>query len=509
MKIKILLWINMIFIFILLNGTSLASEYYIDANIGKNTNDGLSPQTAWGSLEKISQFQFGQGDKVLLKGGQSFYGTMKVSSIAGTPNSRFIISSYGAGRAVIISGDSSGIITYDCEYLTIKNLICKGSGRLQGNGGNGIDCINNKNLSVDSVDASGYLFSGIRILNGSNIRITNAHAHENGFCGIYVTSDKSGEEDSEEIRIQDIYIGYSITYNNPGCPVIKDNHSGNGILVGGASGALIEYCEAMNNGWDMPREGNGPVGIWAYMSNDVTIQYCYSHHNKTSEKGHDGGGFDFDGGITNSIMQYNLSAFNEGAGYGMFQYADAATWDNNIIRYNISYNDGEKNGRCGIFMWCDPVALPMTNLHAYNNTIVNGFGYGVNFLPGHYENFIFENNIFLVTDHTDEFTGGNFSGALFNNNLYWNSNHHTRGISQPKTRFETAPILANPMLVLPQSGQLKNLEAKTINAIPYFKPLAGSPAIGSGKAIINPTSKDFWGNSIPTRETVNVGAFGK
>ena len=59
------------------------------------------------------------------------------------------------------------------------------------------------------------------------------------------------------------------------------------------------------------RGRNGPVGIWGYESDRLTIQYCFSHDNKTSPEGLDGGGFDFDGGITNSLMQYNLAMNNE------------------------------------------------------------------------------------------------------------------------------------------------------------------------------------------------------
>ena len=198
-----------------------------------------------------------------------------------------------------------------------------------------------------------------------------------------------------------------------------NNHSGNGILIGGVTNGLIEYCEAMNNGWDMPRDGNGPVGIWAYQSDSITIQYCYSHHNKTSTKGKDGGGFDFDGGITNSVMQYNYSAHNEGAGYGIFQYAGATAWTNNTIRYNTSYNDGSKNGKCGILMWCDPSAIPMKGFKAHQNTIVNDQGYCVNFEPGNYPDFIFENNRFSLTVPSDRFIGGSFTGAIFRKNLYW------------------------------------------------------------------------------------------
>jgi hypothetical protein len=134
----------------------------------------------------------------------------------------------------------------------------------------------------------------------------------------------------------------------------------------------------MNNGWDMPRGGNGPVGIWAYMCDSITIEHCFSHNNKTSANGKDGGGFDFDGGITNSLLQYNLSVNNEGRGIGLFQYGGASEWKNNVVRYNISVNDGRKNGQAGILLWCDPSAMPMTDCHVYNNTIVTDQAYGVN-----------------------------------------------------------------------------------------------------------------------------------
>ena len=66
---------------------------------------------------------------------------------------------------------------------------------------------------------------------------------------------------------------------------------------------LIEYCTATNNGWDMPRTGNGPVGIWAYESDSVLIQRCIAYRNKTQKGAADGGGYNFDGGMTNSIIR--------------------------------------------------------------------------------------------------------------------------------------------------------------------------------------------------------------
>ena len=80
--------------------------------------------------------------------------------------------------------------------------------------------------------------------------------------------------------------------NNPGDPTNLNNHSGNGIIAGFCKNILIEYCTANNNGWDMPRIGNGPVGIWCYEADSVIIQHCISYQNKTSKGGEDGGGYD-------------------------------------------------------------------------------------------------------------------------------------------------------------------------------------------------------------------------
>ena len=121
---------------------------------------------------------------------------------------------------------------------------------------------------------------------------------------------------------KNIYVGYCLAENNPGDPTILTNHSGNGIVIGRVSKALIEYCEARYNGWDMPRKGNGPVGIWTWHADQVIIQFCVSHHNRST--GVDGGGFDFDGGVTNSILQYNYSHDNHGSGYLICQYDGAA-----------------------------------------------------------------------------------------------------------------------------------------------------------------------------------------
>jgi len=481
-------------------------KFYIDAAKGNDQNDGSSPEMAFKSISRLNSLRFLGGEQLLFKGGQQFIGSLKLEAIHASIKTPFIVSTFGSSRATILSGDSVAILAKDCIYLTVSNLILEGSGRLTGNKTNGIDFLEVKNGTIDNVKTSGYLYSGIQVTGGSDIRITNVNASNNGFCGINVLSSAKeyGTNGSAFKTVKRIYIGHCIAENNPGCPVISDNHSGNGILIGGVTNGLIEYCEAMKNGWDMPREGNGPVGIWAYMSDSIVIQHCYSHHNKTSLKGKDGGGFDFDGGITNSIMQYNLSANNEGGGYGMFQYVGATEWSKNIVRYNISYNDGTKNGKCGIFMWCDPAATPMKQLKAYNNTIVNNQGYGVNFEPGNYPDFVFGNNIFVLTVPSDRFTGGEFSGVTFSRNLYW-----TNLQNRPATAPETDPLYVDPQIKLPKNQPFKFKRIEEINSIGQFQLSSKSPAKKAGKPIENNGGKDYWQNPISLVGKPNIGAYGK
>jgi hypothetical protein len=151
----------------------------------------------------------------------------------------------------------------------------------------------------------------------------------------------------------------------------------------------------------MPRLGNGPVGIWAYEADSVLIQYCISYKNKTSEGGKDGGGFDLDGGVSNSIIQYCLSYENEGSGYGLFQYSGASPWFNNMVRYCISENDGNiSNGMGGFFVWNatgDPEQL--RDCIIYNNTTYNAYGAAICYdIDSSNKNFYYYNNIFVGKD---------------------------------------------------------------------------------------------------------------
>lgn len=391
------------------------TSFYLSPS-GNDNNSGTI-RRPWKSIDRINHTSFSPGSKVLFEGGATFNGTIKLDSLdKGTSDKNIIIGSYGNGNAVIDGGDAEGIIIKECEHFVIKNMVIRGNGRKGGNVADGILISSSDNFNLDSLEVFGFQHSGVHVRDSKNARITHIIAHDNGFAGIHVTGINGN--DPVSYGNENLYIGYCKAYNNPGDPTVLNNHSGNGILASSVSKGLIEYCEAFNNGWDMPWTGNGPVGIWIWDCADFTIQYSISHDNKTNPVAKDGGGFDFDGGVSNSVIQYCISYDNEGAGYGLFEFGASKPWENNIVRYNISLNDGIIN-EGSLAIWKDERSGTMRNCEIHNNTFFNDTlrGISISFITN-CQGFTFSKNIFV---YRDSFIGKGqkINSEIFTSNIFW------------------------------------------------------------------------------------------
>lgn len=388
------------------------SVYYVSTS-GSDDNDGTI-DAPWKTLSRLNAIDFNRGDTVYLTGGQAFHGTLTLdSSDSGAPDHPVVITSRGDTKASIDAGNSSAIIISFAKNINVLNLHLKGSGRKEGNTQSGLVIRNSSRaIHADHLDIEGFQKSGLLVYACSDLLIENVHAHDNGGAGILVSGNNRKSDN------KNIVIRHCRAENNPGDPTELDNHSGNGILVGMSTNVVVEYCVATNNGWDMPRTGNGPVGIWTYESDSVVIQHCISYRNKTSKGGEDGGGFDFDGGVTNSIIQYCLSYENEGSGFGIFQYHGASVWKNNTVRFNISENDGlVSRAHSGLFIWNgSDRASDFTDFYFYNNTVYNTEGHAIYFDErSAHRDFYYYNNIFVAKDKlikglsmNDSFAGNNW-----------------------------------------------------------------------------------------------------
>jgi len=352
MSLKKTIYYYLFFVCVLFTSTQSFAQrsaagrsYYVNTS-GNDRNAGTKNKP-FRSVEKINNLHLAAGDTVYFKSGQTFYGSLLITQgIQGARNKPVVFTSNGKGHAIINAKDSVGIKAYNSTFIRLQHLTIMGSGRKTGNTKNGLYFLDSKEISIEDINISGFQKSGLLIYSCQNIIANHVFAHDNGSAGITVEGPYA-KTDSKNIKISNCR-----AENNPGDPTNLTNHSGNGIVVGNCRNVLIDHCTATNNGWDMPRIGNGPVGIWAYEADSVTIQHCLSYKNKTSKGGADGGGFDLDGGVTNSVVQYCMSYGNQGSGYCIFQYWGATPWYHNVFRYNISENDGTvSDSQGGLYVW--------------------------------------------------------------------------------------------------------------------------------------------------------------
>jgi Right handed beta helix region len=381
---------------------------------------------------------------------------------------------------------------------------------------------------IDQVDVSGFS-TGITIgawnnLTGfKNVSITSTSVHDNARDGIlvygYTSSTMVGYPN------QNIYIGHTVAYNNTG-GAGATQVTGNGIAVGNSDGVVIERSLAYNNGTADTHNG-GPVGIWAWNSNNVIIQHNESHHNHTAATT-DGGGFDLDGGTTNSTMQYNYSHDNDGPGYLLCQYSGARAWHNNNVRYNISQNDGRKNGAAGVHLYNGGSGVQ--NAQIFNNTIFMspaGMRPRGIYLQTTSTNVSIRNNILITTGGVPVLQAvAGQSGLVLQGNDYWpsgsglsivwgSSTYNSLASFRTATAqemYSSTPVGSSidPQLNAPGTGASIN-NSDLLDTLTAYSPKAGSPMIDTALTMqtlfgVSPGPYDYMGNTIYRGLAFDVGA---
>lgn len=289
------------------------------ADDGNDTNSGNSPSSAWATLARVNSIRFKAGDVVSFKGGDVFVGELRLDAgDSGTFGEPVIVTSFGAGRAIIKTDSANAIHVSNTSNLTIQNLVVRSSPDV--NKGFGILCENTltngrlNGLTINAVEVSGFGKHGIMIT-GAPYGFTNVVVRD---CTMF-NNVKGGMEvagrlawDVKHYAHANVLVTGCKAYDNPGDPNFNENHSGSGIVLYQVDGGLIERCQAWGNGAACPAKGGGPVGIWTCASRRVVIQHCESFGNLS--RGLDGGGFDIDGGSEECVLQYNYSHDNRGPG---------------------------------------------------------------------------------------------------------------------------------------------------------------------------------------------------
>jgi hypothetical protein len=513
---------------------SQSKTYYISPS-GNDANNGLSIATAWRTPSNINVLDLEPGDKILFEGGQSFTGNIQLdANDLGTAINPITISVYGSGKATINVFNAAGIYASNSGGVLIKNLVLKGDGTDH----DGIDFMLSQtsadieHIYIDSVEVSG--FGGRGCLIGaystdkgfSDVNVQHSSFHNNTIAGF----ESFGEWPS--FSNTGLYVGYCKFYNNPG-KLTSTVNTGNGIVISGFDGGVIEYCESYNNGADNRSPGGGPVGIWVYDTKNITIQYCESHHNKAGLT-KDGGGFDMDGGSQYCIVQYCYSHDNEGYGFALVEYGSPNEFTGNIIRYNVSQNDCRKNSYGAITLYAEDATHRVKNCEVYNNTLyvdannlVNGKPSAVNIISQNFSNVSIRNNIFYVTAGVDMMTAyynlptteiyfqrNNYFSSAATYDFWWNGNHYTSvndwrnaASGQETNAGISTAISQNPLLEGPGSGgTVRPADGGRFNSLFGYFLNPFSPMVDKAVKTGDMGTHDFFGNALPLTSDYDIGA---
>ena len=530
MKLKFILFHVLAYLFIV---EAKATTYYV-SNSGSDANPGTSSAQAWRTTARVSATTFRPGDRVLLAGGQTFRGGIWLRGASrGTAAQPIVFRSYGTGRAVIQSDTSFGFYAHNTAGIELRQLAFVGSGRLS-NRASGVSFYTDSanahfnHLRFDSLEVSGYRSSGLVVSswNGTsgyaNVRITNSRFHANGEAGLMSFSY------FPLIGHHNWYVANCQAYDNAGRADITNTHTGNGIVLSGIDGATIEHCTAYNNGWLNGNRSGGPVGIWGWGCNNLTIQFCESHHNR-SGTALDGGGFDLDGGCTNSVLQYNYSHDNQGPGYLLAQFGGAAPMHDLAVRYNISENDARGNGQGAIELYSSGSNGGIVNVDIYNNTVYlsrpadNSGPKAVYVMSNGVSGITLRNNIFQIAAGLPMVTCNTATGVRMEGNCYWTPNaalslswmgttyttlaDWRTGTGQETLTGRPTGMCANPGLVVSTAPS-----GSGSSALAGYNLAANSPMVGAGLNMaaefnVNPGHRDFFGNATPAAgRRGNIGA---
>lgn len=351
--------------------------FYVSPD-GDDKSDGLSPEKPWRTLDHVSNVRFRPGDRLRLKGRERFRGSVTLDEDeAGSRTKPVVIESYGTGRAMIAPRGTSGITVRDTSGVEIRNVSLVGDRKALREGvgiafRNSLDNRRLDHVRITNVEASGFQ-NGISLgaekgagAGFGDVRITNVSVHHNlegglVFYGPEFDADRPGYAHAG-LRIERVK-----AYANSGDPENDERNTGSGITLGSVRDAKVMRSVAHDNGARSSAAADeGPEGIWVYDSTQVVLENNTAYRNRTGSRV-DGGGFGLDNNVSSSVMQYNLAYDNDGPGFLIYSGQATGAHKNNIVRFNMSWDDARKLPEYGGIV---AYGSRLKNLDIYHNTVV-------------------------------------------------------------------------------------------------------------------------------------------
>lgn len=438
--------------------------YYVDATSGNDTNDGLSPGSAWKTVGKVNR-SFSPGDSILFKRGEIFRGQLNAVA-SGTADDYITYGAYGdpsLPKPAILGSDdlsaASGWVDTGANVWQTAGTIGKDVGNLIFNGGGSWGA---KQSSKASADTQGDFFY--------DPATGRLYLYSNGNPGTRYTSIEAAKRQhgffdggANYIRVNDLSFKYQGAH-------------GAQINSQGTHHVIIEHCDfAWIGGCYLSgttRYGNG-IELYESCSN-ITIRYNTVDNS-------------FDEGITcqgyNPSNAHDLYVYKNvvtkcKAGISAYYHGNPNVISGIYLCNNVMYNTGggwspSTNVRCGFYS-SGFQNTTITDCHFANNIIHTSVGRALvvwkpasEVAPG----WTFGNNCY----YPDSAAAFEHDSGHFVDFATWKSL-----VGQDSTSLN-----CDPMFVDPARGD--------------FRLTANSPCIGAGLALS--------GLDQPAGALVNVGAY--
>ncbi len=472
---------------------------YVDSQLGNDANSGRSPRTPWRSFGRVAREILRPGAQVLLRRGRVWGEPFKLRGRA-PADQPIVVGAYGDGpRPRIDAGQTHAI-------------------------------------SADE-PVSGWRISGLELTSTNDLNPTRKIT--GGTCGIFLQQ----QEACEGLTIEDCLIhdtsgpGIYLVATGEPRPVFRDtviercevfnascgiqflapsHHSvdsftrfrvahcvvhdigGDGIVPFCSRGGVIEHCVAYRTGLGVAPEDHSPVAIWYAWAKNCVIQFCEAYDNHTGGQKADGGGFDFDGGCTDCVMQYNYSHDNDGAGYLICSW-DPVQWPCTgcVCRYNLSVNDGLANDYSSILFW------QSVDCQVYNNTCITRVASPLKFTSDTHGHLI-ANNVFYVNAFAHiplVRSAFDVRGNQFRRNLYY----HLSGAVHFQIQGQRLEGLEQFAALVAGEGEILGEPRFTDMARADVHLSPGSPCVGAGMRLPDMGARDYYGAPLGKTGPVDIG----
>jgi len=464
----------------------LATDYYVNSELGNDKNTGTSIFAPFKTLEKINTIQFQAGDQILLGSAGTFKGSLILKDVHGNRENPILISTYPGGNLALdqrarinARGCSNAILLEDCSYIEISHLILNANagglkdGELkQKNMRCGIlvktskagkyNHIHLNQLLIEDIfyENEGFVRGakevktangsqnygwGIRFINTrkdailNDIKLNNCEVKNVSHTGIKFTGGK-GEFGIRNILIQNN--GVSET-------------GGPGIQMSGVKNVIVRNNKVNRSGsHDDTRKWGRGSGLWTWGASDVLIEKNYFLNAKGPG---DSAGAHIDFNCSHVVLQYNFSANNAGG------FCEILGNNYNCAyRYNISVNDGYRiKGSNGAFqegklLWLSGYNGKRKRRGPYNSYFYNNTMYVKQdiltkiAIDKAVSGVLIANNIFYIEGKTKAVLGDQYNpekegettikNLIFQNNLFLKNNNWPKELPIQDDRA----IIGNP-----------------------------------------------------------------